>query len=50
MPNLSQSQKKIKQRLDMTFESSHTIQKGNAQKGNPEYCLKSKVSALVKTL
>lgn len=50
MPNVSQRQYKITQNLDMTSESSHTIQKGNAQKGNTVDCVKSKVSALVKTL
>lgn len=50
MPTVSQIEKKIEQRLGMSFESSHTIQKGSAQKGNPADCVKSKVSALVKTL
>lgn len=34
----------------MSLESSETIQKGNAQKGNTVDCAKSKVSTLVKTL
>lgn len=34
----------------MSFQSSHTIQKGKAQKGDPADCVKSKVSALLNTL
>ena len=34
----------------MSFQSSHTIQKGKAQKGDPADCVKAKVSALLNTL
>ena len=50
LPTVSQIRKKLEQRLGMSFQSSHTIQKGKAQKGDPADCVKAKVSALLNTL
>ena len=46
MQNTSQIQKEIEQKLDMSSESSHTIQKGSTQRITREYSKLCKIKDL----